>query len=587
MEIIYFIVTVVLSVFVLNLRARVEKLELIIKKGMVGQPAHQPQAPTSESEIAPPLGVIQPPSTQSLPTMAPEVDFENKFIKWLKEDWLLKLGAMLLLIGFGWLTTYAFMNNWIGPMGRIVLGLLAGVVFLIIGWWRIKKYINQGGVFLVLGSTVVLLTTFAAREIYNFFTPSSALALMFLSTVFVAINSVKYKSRALALSGLVLAGIAPLLTNSTLPDYNALFAYLLVVTLGVIWVVAISGMRELTVAALILVSSYSFPHLVSFIRSDKTILLLFVYAFSTLFFLTSIMGILRSRDKKITADVLTAMGNGIFLLAWVSVAAQDEWKSLIMAAWTLVFLIGAFLVFKVTQRKEPFYIYAGVGLAMLAAATAMELEGASLTIAYTVESALVPLIAWVVLRNIKIAERLSLLLVGPVALSFSSINSFSWKTDGFLNKDFFVLFNLGLILMALGLIFWLQGGERKDKESEKFGSILMMAGSVYGYVLLWLSLPAAHVSPSSSVMICLAVYTVIGLIAYFYGLANEKNGLRLYGGILVGFVVARLLIIDVWKMEMSGRIITFFVIGAMLVSTAFLGRRNKNKPLASDNNIKV
>jgi hypothetical protein len=38
-------------------------------------------------------------------------------------------------------------------------------------------------------------------------------------------------------------------------------------------------------------------------------------------------------------------------------------------------------------------------------------------------------------------------------------------------------------------------------------------------------------------------------------------------------VVARLLLVDVWSMELSGRVITFFVIGALLMSTAFLTKR--------------
>jgi hypothetical protein len=41
----------------------------------------------------------------------------NRFFEWIKEDWLMKLGALLLLIGFGWLASYAFLHNWIGPHG--------------------------------------------------------------------------------------------------------------------------------------------------------------------------------------------------------------------------------------------------------------------------------------------------------------------------------------------------------------------------------------------------------------------------------------------------------------------------------------
>ncbi|MBI4021961.1 MAG: hypothetical protein HY372_01255, partial [Candidatus Andersenbacteria bacterium] len=58
--------------------------------------------------------------------------------------------------------------------------------------------------------------------------------------------------------------------------------------------------------------------------------------------------------------------------------------------------------------------------------------------------------------------------------------------------------------------------------------------------------------------------------------------LRLYGAVLLGFVVLRLLFIDVWKLALTGRIITFFLVGALLVSTAFLGRRHAARPRASE-----
>jgi len=508
----------------------------------------------------------------------------DKFGEWLKEDWLIKLGALLLLIGFGWLTTYAFLNNWIGPMGRIALGIVAGALFILLGWWRIKKYINQGGIFLVLGSTTILLTIFAAREIYDFFTPFSALVVMFLSTAFVALASVKYNNRALSLLSLTLAGIAPLLTKAPETDHIGLFAYLFVVILGVIWIVALTGQRKLTAVSLIIISAYSAPHLLSpssFPLVDIQTLLLFAYAFAALFFLTNTTGILKLKDKEIVPDLVTAAGNGLFLLAWIMTAAQDEWKSLIIAAWIIVFAAGAFLIFKITQRREPFYVYAGVGIAMLAAATSAELNGAALTIAYTIESGIIACVAYSVLRDIKIAERISLLLAGPVILSIESLTSRAWTTS-IIHKDFFVLLVLGLIFLGLGLFFLRRVYEVEDKEPQQLNAMLLIVGSAYAYALLWLSLHARLYNDSTAVMISLVVYTIIGLICYFYGLTKDKKSLRLYGNALVGFVVGRLLLVDVWKMELTGRIVTFFLIGALLVSTAFLGKKKQSSSLSNN-----
>lgn len=550
---------VVLFSSVSRLRRRVDALELMLEQ-------KQGHVPSSA-----PVPAVYPEEPPALPARGGPTAIEL-FAQWVRQDWLLKLGALLLLIGFGWLTTYAFMNNWIGPMGRIALGIGAGALILVLGFWRIQKYLHQGGVFLVLGSTVILLTIFAARTVYGFFTPTTALAMMFLSTAFVGLASVKYRSRALALGSLILASVAPLLTHSPDPNLVGLFAYLFVVTLGTLWIAVIIQRRELTIAALIMIALYSVP--VLFTRPiDLPTLLLFAYAFSALFYVTNTAGLLKLEKKQMLPDLITAAGNGIFLIIWISVAAQEEWRSLILAAWMVIFVVGAFSIFKMTRKREPLYVYAGVGIALLAAATAAELNGATLTIALTVESGLVALLAYALLRDLKIALRTSLLLIGPVLLSIDSLTSSAWAT-GYLHEDFFVLLVLGGVLLGLGIFFWIQTKAMKSDGTDTafLDGLLAIVGSLYFYALLWLSLHAVLIE-DTAVMIALAVYTVIGLVTHVYGKTNEQQGFKVYGGVLLGGVVARLLLIDVWSMELSGRIITFFLVGALLISTAFVGRK--------------
>ncbi|OGE80743.1 MAG: hypothetical protein A3H72_02020 [Candidatus Doudnabacteria bacterium RIFCSPLOWO2_02_FULL_48_8] len=566
MELLLFIGVIILFVLVFNLKGRVSRLERELHKAQ-NNPAEQSQI---QAQVP---GQMPPTLTQPQPAAAPiqlGPNWPTLFFNWLKEDWLLKLGALLLLIGFGWLTTYAFLNNWIGPMGRITLGIVAGALILILGWWRIRTWIHQGSVFMVLGSTVILLTIFAAREIYGFFTPVTALAVMFISVAFVATASVKFKVKSLALVSLILAGIAPFLTNSPQSDFVQLFSYLIVVVLGTIWIVAITGWRDLTVAALLLVVFYSAPHFL-YISTYRSLLLPFAYGFAAIFFLTNTLGILKRKVGDVLPDIIAAGGNGLFLLIWIWVAAPDQWKSLIISAWMIVFVSGAFLIFKLTRRNEPFYVYAGVGVAMIAAATAAQLQGAALTIAYTVEAAIICLVAYLLLKDLDISKRLSMLLIGPVLLSFSSVTSRAWSV-GVIHEDFFVLLILGLAIFGLGLFFFLETKLIKTKP-DQLEVILLVAGSMYFYLLLWLSLQAGLVNKDLAVMIALIIYTLIGLAIYIYAGLKESKELRVYAGLLLGFVVLRLLFVDVWKMQLAGRIITFFLIGALLMSTAFIGRK--------------
>ena len=73
-----------------------------------------------------------------------EDDALTKFINWLRTDWMLKLGGFFMLLAAGWFVTYAFMNNWIGETGRIVLGILAGSAFMTWGVLRMKKVMREG-----------------------------------------------------------------------------------------------------------------------------------------------------------------------------------------------------------------------------------------------------------------------------------------------------------------------------------------------------------------------------------------------------------------------------------------------------------
>jgi uncharacterized membrane protein len=493
----------------------------------------------------------------------------ERFAAWFKEDWMLKLGAFILLLGFVWLATYAFMHNWIGPVGRITLGIFAGAGLLAFGWYRMRSFIHQGSIFLGLGSSVIILTLFAARNLYGFFTPFSALAIMFLSVAFVALASVKYRVQSLALTSIIIAALTPHLIGSGGLTDMSLFLYLFLIVLGTVWIVALTGWRTLLVAGLMLVTFYSIPQ---WIYGPASGLLMIVYAFSAVFFIVGTLGIIKSDIKESLADFIVAAGNGAFLLVWILNAVPKEWQSLVIAAWLVVFAVGGFMVFRITRHPAPFLLYASVATALLAAATAVELQGASLTIAYIIEATLIPLVIYILLRNLKTVERAGLLLIIPAFLALPSIFAREWMS-GVFHQHFFVLFLMTLAFFIVGLFIW-------SKKSESAEPLVLYSGYIvgglaFGYVLIWLVLHAAIPDGYFATMLSLLIYLIIGLVRYFYGKINRNSIAKLHGGILVIFVVAHLLIIDVWAMEMGGRIVTFFLLGALLMATAFVGRGKK------------
>ena len=578
METINFILALLALFLVWDIRGRVRVVE---NQNRNVNPSAEPvgsKVPTSSVPL-PTAVVAQMPIANTAPiihtvTVAPaEPSFD--VLEWLKQDWLLKIGVFFVLVACGWFVSYAFMEGWIGSMGRIMLGCVLGSAVLVFGWWRIQTYKDQGAIFLVLGSTIILMTIFAARSVYGFFTPLSALALMFMTSAFVAYASALYRHRNLAVVSVVLAGVAPLLVNSPTADYIGLFAYLLAVVLGALVVVFHTGYRELTLASFLVVATYSAPHVIGVFALGDDRLLVFGYAFASVFFVANIIGMVRRGEVVIPHDTMLAAGNALLLLLYINAFVPLEWKSLTTVAWTLVFASGSFMALWLTSRREPFFIYAGISIVCLATATAFELSGPALTIAFTIEVAVVTLLTLTLLKSRAVTERVSALFIGPILLSLPSIISPEWKTSIFHN-DMLVLVVAGLSLTVVGLVLHMRGAKvvNKNGDSEEYTTWQLVLGSFYGLTLIWL---CAHVllPDDTAVMFSLVVYVLCGVATYFYGTFSSSSGLKVYGAALLLASVARLLLVDVWQMELPARILTFFIIGAIFLSTAFIRKQQK------------
>ncbi len=560
-----------------NLQDRLKQLE---QRGFtpidaVVAPIASPRVP----DIVPATPRIEQGTMPHTIPHVPSSDTEERFMRWIKEDFLVKLGAFLILIGFGWFVSYAFLHDWIGPYGRITLGLLIGAGVLALGVWRIQRFTHQGGIFVVLGSTIILLTICAARMIYGFFTPLSALMMMFGAVVFVAFVSVRYNSPKLAMAGLLLGSIAPLLVNA--PHWSAfeILSYLLVVVLGTLWVVYYTGWKTLTPVALAVVAVYGASYMGSnWFSTGNDVALLFAFVFTALFFATNVMSILYERQGVASsATMFTAFGTSAYLIAWIASSVAAEWQSLLYVAWMLVFSLGAFAVYRGTANRVPFYIYGATSLALLGAATAAELDGAMLTIAYTIEvGAIVALSRMFV--PIALSRNLGWLFTIPALMSLPSFVSPLWQT-GVLHNDFFVLLILMCALWVTGAYVF-ENAPADDEETRGVGIAFGVVGTFYALSLVWLILHAL-LDTDVAVMLSLVIYTILGLLLHVAGTNTDQKNLRLGGWVLLGFVVARLLFVDVWQMELAGRIITFFVIGALLISTAFMGKKRTQETIVT------
>ncbi|MFT7507199.1 MAG: putative membrane protein [Acidimicrobiales bacterium] len=534
--------------------------------------AHE-QAPVATGDASSPPVVMQssvvPPPVMVQP--AP-----NPFMEWLKQDFFVKLGAFLLIIAISMFLLGAFTSNLIGPMGRIVLGLLVGTAFLVLGVRRIKTFAHQGFILTVLGTMTIILTLFAAREVYNFFTPASVLFAMFMTTIFVTFVSVRYNSQRLAIAGLVTGSIAPYFINAPEPDIVMFFSYLMVVVMGALWVVFKTGWSSLVAVAVSLVFFQSMPFLGDFNEFEQDLVLLFSFVFVAIFYVTNIVSLIYLKGKKHnSAQVYTAFATAIYLFVWVTAAASPQWQSLLYTAWALVFGVGAYLTYTLTSNRTVFYLYGGTALALIGAATAAELSGPVLTIAYTLEIGILLSMAAVLRSPKNVFTKLSLLFVVPIVLSVESLGASSWNS-GVLHSDFAVLVLLTSVLFVTGL--FIEKTYNQDKEIDEslhvLVRVLISSGVAYVVALIWLVLHAVLFDETATVL-SLVIYTISGLALYIYGKKHDHKETKIAGVVFVTIVIARLLMVEVWIMSSGANVALFLAVGLLLVSTGFIKKSPK------------
>lgn len=253
---------------------------------------------------------------------------------------------------------------------------------------------------------------------------------------------------------------------------------------------------------------------------------------------------------------------------------MPEWKSLLYSSWAFVFSLGTYVVYLYTANRAAFYLYGAVAIGLLGVATAAELNGPALTIAFLLEIGLLILVADRLQASAQTIKYLSALLIIPFLLSLESLGSREWR-DGALHSDFAVLLLTGIIFASVASMLRLRGKAIGDSSMLSLSKLCMSVAGFFAVSLVWLTTHAI-MPDDTATTVSLVIYTISGLAFYLVGRQNNTSHLKTIGGVLIGGVVLRLLLVDVWDMSLEGRIITFMVIGILLISTAFFGKKQKS-----------
>src|ERR1700722_10662611 len=221
-----------------SLSARVQALEQEL-----AQLRPHPAPPSSPS--APPPPRPAPSATAKLPPK-PAPSLEDR----IGSQLFSRIGIVALLIATTLFLKWAIDSHWIGPIGRILAGLAAGVAVVL---WS-ERFRHQGfNAFSfslkAIGSGALYLSLWAAFQLYHLLPAAVALPAMILVTAWNAYMAWSQNSQILAAYALVGAFVTPLLLSTGGNHEVFLFTYILAIDVATVCLVRLKPWSRLLFGA--------------------------------------------------------------------------------------------------------------------------------------------------------------------------------------------------------------------------------------------------------------------------------------------------------------------------------------------------
>jgi uncharacterized membrane protein len=495
-----------------------------------------------------------------------------------------RVAILVLLFGMAYFLKYSFDNNWIGETGRIIIGLLAGMAFLVAGditMGRRYTYFSQGlsgG-----GIAIIYLTTYAAANFYDLFSPAAAFGLLAITALAGGILSVRQNAFAVAVLSTLGGFLTPFLIGSDSSNPLPLLSYITVLNLVVLCLAYYKNWRSLNFISffgtlLVYLVFRASHHSVNEPAVYQAFLLLYFVIFGSLAFFYNI----RHNKPTMAPDVFLMVFNiGFFLAASLSnLHGQEDWHGLFVVGLALIYLaVSTWLQRRRMGDSLLFLTLLGIGLALVTIAIPIQLEGDWRDMAWVAEGIVLAYAGiragnrWVHRSGIGVLVMASLFQV----TSYSTYYYHTRQETPFLNVH-----SASALLAAAGffLVFHLfyKRTELPDRR------VVLWPAAVYGTILalrtISLEVLGAVNYYKLDYQVDFAVslsWVTIAVIIIALGLIRDIKGFRFIALALFGITLSKIMLYDLSNLDMVFRVIILFVVGAILLGVSFIYQRKDRK----------
>jgi uncharacterized membrane protein len=555
------------------------------------QPAPAAPEPASEPESRPILPAAAPPiarvpAVHLAPVLrAPisaspraNLDYESM----IAGSWLNYAGILAVLFAVAFFLKYAFDNNWVGPRGRVGIGLIFGAALLVGSDNLLRRgyrYFSEG--IAGLGAAALYLSLWGGWHYYRLFDQTTAFAAMIVVTAAMIVVAIGRNSERIAVMALAGGFLTPQLLSTGKNAEITLFTYCLVLVVGLLALERVRDWAWLPPLAFVWTQIYYWGWFSEFYRADELGITLL---FATIFFIAfSALPAIRTRAEGKLSDVEIALvpANAlVYLGALYKILWPDHRWAITFAVLALAAAHLAVLRALPEPRKdEPptlSLLFSGIALTYATLAIPLRLDHEWLTIALAIEGAL---LIWSGFRaRLRYLRAAGFILFAVTAVRLLMLDA---TTTTFIFNSRLGAYAAVVACFASACFFARDAGDNLlDAEKVPFAALAVAANS---YALLALSLEVwdalgrtqgllrDHVLAQTLGLSIL--WTLYATALIIVGLARKSALLRWQALALFGLVVTKVFFFDLSFLERFYRILSFLVLGLLLLLVSFLYQR--------------
>ena len=527
--------------------------------------------------------------------------------------WLTIVGVVSVIFGVGFFLDYAFSNNLISESGRVILGFISGIIFVILGDKFKNKLKDYSHYLMGGGFALVMLSAYFGLE-YNLYSNAVAFGLMLVTTYMAGFLAHRLDSKILAGTTILAGFLAPVLAGSGVANEIVLFNYILILLGGMFWLVFNHGWNFLIWGSLLgTVILYGGSFTEYYTNSVFWIYWIYLIIFFVIFAAAPVYSFFADKEggleNYLGNIIVSILGGGIFMVVsyfifelkisgeWLNNYATNGvglntktegveifknfyWVIGLIPALVYLWLSKIVLKFK-EDNNTLLYLVLGMTSLSIAMIPALQFSGKWITFAWLVEAIILGYIFFK--NNIKIFLNLGIVVLGAGLFRLLFIDSFLQTrtyTSEFSVFDFTPILNERAFIYLIGAIsIFIITYFAFYKNKEAVAKWLGVIGNLF--ILFWIHLELNSwssgysdfsgdgISDNTASLLLSVFYLLYGGILIWIGIFKKYSGFRMFGLGLIGFVILKTYLVDILDFEEITRILAFVILGIFILIISF------------------